>query len=51
LNEKADNLIDVYFGSILKRGVNPSDKSYEPCFDQIKLTDVITYVMKEEFKP
>jgi dynein heavy chain len=35
----------------MKRGVDESDKIYEPCFDLIKINDLISEVVKEEFKP
>lgn len=48
LNLQLENLIDYHFGIILKEG---PDKIYEPCFDHIKYTDIITDKMKEFFKP
>jgi hypothetical protein len=50
LNDKLDNLVDVHFGDIMKRGIDPSERIYEPCFDLIKINDHISDVMKDEFK-
>ena len=50
LNDKLENVLDIFFCDFMKKGIEPENKVYEPCQDINTVTEIIHDIMKEENK-